>query len=312
MKIFGDKVRYSYALLLILIPPYLGFAQSLHIIPQKTITIADPANAKMSKYGAISVNTQKEIYITDIALNRVLRLDADGTLLRETGGFGWEAEQFDRPVDIWAQNVLDVLVVDYNNHRIQRFDRNLNFVSVLANDASRDARLQFAYPVAVAFSAFGELFIAEQEHNRILKFDAGGQPVLSFGDYDWGAGSLQEPVDLTISAKNELFVADAGRRAVVKFDYFGNFLQEMRHDAFAYIEGLAVAEGHLFVLNATSLPRLLVLTLTGEPVAEFDLNNVLKSKAARAGNMAIMGKSLYVLDSASSLIHVFEIKRSSK
>lgn len=288
-------------------------SQTLSIAPYKTIAITEPAQQNKPKYAAISVNTQRDIYLTDIALNRILRLDSTGMLIREVGGFGWSNQQFDRPLDIWAENALDVFVVDYNNHRIQRFDRRLNFVSAIENDSNLDPRLQFGFPVSVAFSRFGEIFIAEQEHNRILQIDANGLPVRSFGDYDWGAGSLEEPVQIAISANEEIFVADAMRKAVVKFDYYGNYLQEIRHDSLTSVDAIAVGSGSLAALDAKK-KQVLVFSASGKLL----LNPALTTWTSRPPlaenepDIAIAGKMLYILDSAASEILCFYLRNSSR
>lgn len=293
-----------------LVPVY---SQSIRITPYKKITITEPAEKNKPRYAAISVNTQKDIYVTDIALNRILRVDSTGTLIREVGGFGWNSEQFDRPLDIWAENALDVFVADYNNHRIQRFDRNLNFVATLVNEPSIEPRLQFGFPVSVTLSRFGEIFIAEQEHNRILQIDANGLPIRSFGDYDWGAGSLEEPVQIAISEKDEIFVADAMRKAVVKFDYYGNYLQEIRHDSLASIDAIAVGVGALFVLDRKQ-KRILVFTPSGEMAANFTLSPRLSPQVGSENepDIAIAGKMLYILDSTAGVIHCFHLQFSSR
>ncbi|MFQ5632760.1 MAG: NHL repeat-containing protein, partial [bacterium] len=202
---------------------------------------------------------------------------------------------------------------DYNNHRIQRFDRNLNFVSTLVNDTSRELRLQFGFPVAVAYSRFGEIFIAELEHNRILKFDINGNPVQSFGDYDWGAGSLEEPVQIGISGKDAIFVADAMRKAVIKFDYYGNYLQEFPLDDFTSLDAIAVSSGYLFALDARK-QRIFVLTTDGELLTDFLLDSGLPAKdpASNGLDIAIAGKMLYILDGAAGVIQCFHLQKSGR
>jgi hypothetical protein len=59
------------------------YSQPLQITPHKKITITEPGQQNKPVYAAISVNAQKDIYLTDIALNRILRINSTGMLIRE-------------------------------------------------------------------------------------------------------------------------------------------------------------------------------------------------------------------------------------
>ena len=83
-------------------------------------------------------------YVTDKTSDEVFRLDTLGNKLQDTGGYGWTESTFDQPVDVFA-TPLNVYVSDKNNHRIQRFDKNLNFISQLytRDDPNNDERFGF-------------------------------------------------------------------------------------------------------------------------------------------------------------------------
>src|SRR5690606_7499140 len=71
------------------------------------------------------------IYVTDKGNNELISLDTLGNVLQSTGGYGSTETTFDEPADVLA-TPLSIYIADKNNHRIQRFDRNLNFVSSLS------------------------------------------------------------------------------------------------------------------------------------------------------------------------------------
>ncbi len=287
--------------------PKPAFSQPVAFKFAREISIQIPNLAPKSRFRAISVNEQGEFYLVDEGLNRIFHLDARGRLLREVGGFGWGNNQFDRPRDIWANNGLDVFVADYNNNRIQRFDRNLNYVSSYQNDANLDPQLQFSLPVAVAFSRFGELFIAEAENHRVLRFNQEGQPEQSFGDFDWGAGTLEEPVALCISEKDEVFVADAMRQGVVKFDYYGNFLQEIRHKDLSQPGALVTENDDLFVADELE-HEIFVFDTQGNFIVAFKPSQNAKPAARESFlDVAVLKNILYILDSMTKTIYCYQI-----
>lgn len=298
-------------LLLFCAPPAAGQAPEIRFL--RTIRIQPPPGGSPSRFAALSANSRGDLYVCDISAQRVFHLDPDGQVIREVGGFGWNDEQFDRPVDVWAQNALDVFVADYNNHRIQRFDRNLNFVSTLSSENGQDAALRFGFPVALAYSNYGELFIAGREHNRILKFDANGTPVLSFGDYDWGAGAIEEPVDICVGKGDEVWVADATRKSLVRFDYYGNYLQELKVAQITQPARVAAAGDDLAVVDAATSRVFLLHTATGEPTeVVFKTHLAAPAASEMLLDVAVAQNVLYVLEGISGEIVCFQLSNAGR
>ena len=77
----------------------------------------------------VDVDLYGNIYVINSDLNTLTLFSKEGTMVRRIGGSGWLNDQFDRPAGVWARNGIDLFIADYGNHRIQRFDRNLNYVS---------------------------------------------------------------------------------------------------------------------------------------------------------------------------------------
>jgi len=282
--------------------------QSLRVRPWKEIHLQPELMGPKTRLRAFSRSQRGDFYFADEGLNRIFRTDSLGRMMREVGGFGWENEQFDGPRDIWAENALDVFVADYNNHRIQRYNRKLEFIASYVNDPNRDEKLQFGFPVAVAYSHFNELFLAGAENHRILRFDMNGRPVQSFGDYDWGAGSLEQPAAICIGGEDEIFVADGTRQAVVRFDYYGNFLQEITHADMKRPGNLAFGKHFLFVVDdATS--RIFVFDNQGEHIVHFLPSFATDSAAGGSRlDLAVADNILYILNCSSGIIYCYKIE----
>ena len=128
-------------------------------------------------------------------------------------------------MDVFA-NPLSVYVSDKNNHRIQKFDKDLNFISLLYTRESDNPAERFGYPLSAVTSNQGDLFILDSENKRILKFDLFGHFVLNFGGFDSGNYALVNPEKMVVSPSNTLFVLD-GKKIVV-FDQYGNGVNELQ------------------------------------------------------------------------------------
>lgn len=176
---------------------------------------------------AFCITSAGMFYVTDKISDEVYKLDTLGNRLKDTGGYGWTESTFDQPADVFA-TPLNVYVTDKNNHRIQRFDKNLNFISQLStrNDQNEDER--FGFPLSCETSNQGDMYILDSENKRVIKFNSFGQFVQNFGGFDAGAFTLTNPKKLAISPNNDIYVLD-DRRLVI-FDQYGNGMKIINLD----------------------------------------------------------------------------------
>jgi hypothetical protein len=165
------------------------------------------------------INEAGILYVTDANTNEIYKLDTLGKTLKYTGGYGWDSGQFDDPVNVFA-TPLNVYVCDRNNHRVERFDKDLNYVSQISTRNSNNKDEQFGYPLCAVTSNQGDLFILDSENKRIVKFDTFGNFISNFGGFDSGEYSLTDPSCFAISRRNNLYVIDD--KQLLVFDQYGN------------------------------------------------------------------------------------------
>jgi len=165
------------------------------------------------------INPAGIIYVSDSNTNEIFSFDTLGNVLKEIGGYGWRESAFDEPVDVFA-DALKVFVSDKNNHRIQRFDKNLNFNFQISTRESENEQESFGYPLSAVMSNQGDIYILDSENSRIVKFDIFGNFIQNFGSYDYGNYALSKPKQLAISGRNNIYVIDGSQ--VIIFDQYGN------------------------------------------------------------------------------------------
>ncbi len=173
----------------------------------------------------LDIDISGVLYVLDGRTSTITKVSAEGKVLARIGGPGWDNDRFDHPSGLWARNGLDIFVADYGNHRIQRFDRDLSFVSSFSTRESESANERFGYPSDVALSRLGELYICDTENVRVIKVDRRNRVELSFGGIDAGMGRLTSPRKLAIGPGDDLFVLDDA--TVKEFDAFGNYLRDL-------------------------------------------------------------------------------------
>lgn len=228
--------KLSFCLLLIsctVIPGGAAFSQTAappagwQALPVYTFPAETAAEARFTKASAIDLDPEGRIYIVDRDRHRLLKFAPDGSLLRQIGGFGRGSEQFDDPRDVNARTTLNVFVADYNNNRVVRYDRNLNFLGEL--NAGWPDPYDFERVRSIAMSSQYDLFLLEDGTKKIIKFTRFADPVAAFGGIYETYGQMLEPQQITLDDSKRLFVSDPAQQSVLVFDYLGSFISAITH-----------------------------------------------------------------------------------
>ncbi len=190
---------------------------TISVLPQQYVLQGSIGSFRNAS--AFYITTAGFFYITDKSSDEVFKLDTLGSKLKDAGGYGWTESTFDHPSDVFA-TPLNVYVSDKNNHRIERFDKNLNFISQLFTRNNENSSERFGFPLSCATSNLGDMYILDSENKRIIKFNSFGQFVQNFGGFDAGAFALINPKKLAVSPSNDIYVLDDYR--LVIFDQYGN------------------------------------------------------------------------------------------
>ena len=259
----------------------------------------------ISEPQSISIDMTGNLYLADTNNNRIIKFDAESEPVKVVGGFGWEKEEFDYPLDVNAKSGLDIFVADYNNSRIERYDKDLNYISSYYSNESLAENLQFDYPSGVAISIHGEIVLIDTENERLLKINSFGQPEISFGDYSEGMGRLDNPAQVEIGAKDRIYVSDQNGAVVVVYDYFGNYLTNIGEGLLKRPYGIAIDASNCIWVADRDEKAVFAFGSNGDLLlrhcaAETESHDIIDPK-----DIAIFRNRAYVLD--GNRIHVYEI-----
>ena len=238
---------------------------------------------------AIDVDINGRIYVLDNRASTLRQYAPDGRLLREIGGQGWGNDQFDRPAGLWAKNGLDIFVADFGNHRIQRFDKNLAFVSSFSTRNNDNPDERFGYPLDVSLSRLGELYVCDSENERIVKVGPANTVERTFGGYGAGPGRLYRPVMVKCGPEDNVYVLDPPRLMI--FDTFGNALGELAPPSLPHPLCIAADQNGLAVLDSA---RVLYFEGPAHHETSIPLSS-LGPAAGDASSCAVSGRTLYLL-----------------
>lgn len=164
---------------------------------------------------SISASGFGDIYLLESKHYEVYRIDYHGNVLNVFGGFGWGKDQFDTPMDICVNSGLDVFVADYNNHRIVRFDRFLNYLTSYFEDTG------IIYPRSVAVSNLGDIYVLDEENGDILRIFSVNEEKTKFGGVEYGAYALNDPVQIFSEPDGSITALERDGR-LIQFDRYGS------------------------------------------------------------------------------------------
>ena len=216
-----------------------------------------PSGVYMSKFGDIGsdngqfvapmglvVDSSDNIYVSDFGNNRVQKFDKDGNFIwwlgydGNTGGVhatgsatnGSSNGQFYRPKGIAIDASDNIYVVDHYNARVQKFDKDGNFIWWLGYDGSTTGihttgagvggtgNGQLNYPERITIDSAGNIYVLEASSYRIQKFDSSGNYISTFGaradndrnQYAWASA-------ITTDSSDNIYVTEQNNWRVQKF-----------------------------------------------------------------------------------------------
>lgn len=196
-----------------------------------------------------SINENRNhIFLISKETNEIIKINSDGKRLKKIGGFGWSEGQFDSPASI-VSTAIDIYVADFNNHRIQRFDQNLNFISSLETSET----INFEYPVSIALSTKGDLYILDSKNKKILKINGFSKLERTFGNYESGNIVLREPKVVKLDQSQLIYILD--RERILAYDEFGSFIKSIQipEDLKDKVIDFQIFQNSIFFLTEDSL-----------------------------------------------------------
>ena len=126
------------------------------------------------------------LYIADIQNNRILKSMGYGEVVtvagQADGTSGSTADKLWLPVDVYADEYENVYVADWNNHRIQYWEKNATHGKTVAGNGTRGSDLNLlSYPSRVLVDSNKNIIVADTQNERITKWPFSFDPKKSKG-----------------------------------------------------------------------------------------------------------------------------------
>lgn len=85
---------------------------------------------------------------------------------------------------------------------------------------------QFSHPADVAVDAQGNLWVVDENGNRLEKFSRKGEFITALGSPGAGNGQFQRPTAVAVDEGGHLWVTDAGNKRVEEFSEEGSYIRQ--------------------------------------------------------------------------------------
>ncbi|MDI6766011.1 MAG: NHL repeat-containing protein [Bacteroidota bacterium] len=274
------------------------FSFAKHQTEDSILTIGD-----FKRASALSIDPLGNLYVVDRGANEIIKIEKHNNKIRRTGGRGWKSTALDEPTDINTPNGLDIYVADYGNHRILRYDRNLNFVSSYpTEEKTQSIERIIGFPRSIAFSRFGDLFILEGENNRILKINSSNKIERTFGGVDAGKGRLIKPIRIRVSNRDRMYVLDQNN--IVMFDIYGNYIRTLGNESFKRLRSVGIYDNTLYALDSCSI---MIIDLDGTMKNQITIPSQIMGKNTEIIDFAVQRDLIYLLTEHRIMIYRIKI-----
>lgn len=190
---------------------------------QYTIGESPDKNGKLVEPLDVDVTSGGNIYIADSGEGLVKVYDPSGRYLFKFGKRGTGPGQFLAPVGI-AVASNRIYVSDSVTMRVQEFDLKGNYIKDLLT-AKLTKIIGALRPVGVEVDSGDNIYLTDVFYQRVVKLNAQGELLLSFGKAGSGPGQFLYPNDVTVDKQGTIFVSDSNNRRVQLFDAQGHFSQ---------------------------------------------------------------------------------------
>lgn len=130
------------------------------------------------------------------------------------------------PMDfaLGSNNTMYVLNrgVDEITLRISKCTLDHKFIADIGRFGMEDG--QFVWPMAIALDSDENIYVSDENQNRITVMDKDGQFLNKWGESGSDEGQLRGPAGLAVDGENNLFVVDSQNHRVQKFTRDGQYL----------------------------------------------------------------------------------------
>lgn len=192
-----------------------------------------PRGLNFGPCSGVAVNSKGNIFVFNRSAHALLEFTGKGTYLRAHA-----SGVFTQPHGLRVDAEDNIWATDTGSHIVVKMDPRGRILMVLGIKGRSEEWHQaghlrcFNEPNDVAFGPKGAIYVSQghgKGESRVLKFDADGNFVKTWGGEGAGPGQFNQPHSIVADARGTLYIADRSNQRIQVFDGEGNYVRETKH-----------------------------------------------------------------------------------
>jgi DNA-binding beta-propeller fold protein YncE len=166
---------------------------------------------------------------------------------------------FYRPTELAIDLQGNLYIIDGGNHRVQKFDKDGNFLLMWGSNGAGDGQFLFqaspAHYGSITVDKDGYVYVTDH-HNRVQKFDSNGKFLMKFGETGYADGQFATLYGVAVDDQGNIYTTDLSEYEIQKFNSEGEFLQKWevpscKLGGISFPQNLVVdSQGQIYIPNA--------------------------------------------------------------
>ncbi|GEO09250.1 peptidyl-alpha-hydroxyglycine alpha-amidating lyase family protein [Segetibacter aerophilus] len=177
--------------------PLIGEMPATPIQSKTILIISKSTGTLLNSWGdnlfimphGLTVDTENNIWVTDVGLHQIFKFSYDGRLLLKLGEAtvaGNDSSHFNKPTDIAVAKDGSFYVSDgYGNSRVIKFSATGKFLFQWGRKGGEPG--EFNLPHGISLDSNENVYVADRENKRVQAFDPNGKFIKQFSAGSFGA-----------------------------------------------------------------------------------------------------------------------------